>query len=332
MYPPDPSSAAHCTIGGNIAENAGGARAVKYGVTRDYVLGLEMVLADGTVLRTGGKAVKNVTGYDLTRLLVGSEGTRGIVTQALLKLIPLPGERRTARALFPSLEGACRAVERSIRAGTVPAAAEIMDRTCLEAVAGFQGPALDSGVEAAVIFEFDGDGPESLERQIARALSSCREAGVVDFRVAASPQEAEELWSTRRGLSAAVAALAPNRIGEDISVPRAAFPEIVRRIRAIGRQYGLVIAAFGHAGDGNLHPSILTDLSQPGARQKVDQAVGTIFQAALQLGGTLSGEHGIGVTKKDYIAAALGEAGVATLRAIKKALDPQGILNPGKIF
>lgn len=332
FYPPDPSSAAHSTIGGNIAENAGGARAVKYGVTRDYVMGLEVVLADGRVLQTGGKSVKNVTGYDLTRLFVGSEGTLGIITKAVLKLIPLPKVRRTVQVMFSSMEGACAAVERSIQSGTVPAAAEIMDQTSIQAVARFLRLRVDPDVEAAIIFEFDGDNEADLDRQTTLAMSLCRECGSVLFRVAMTPEESEELWNLRRGISSAVAALAPNRIGEDISVPRAAFPQIVKRLRAIAADYDLLIAIFGHAGDGNLHPSILTDLSIPGEKERVAKVVGEIFKAALELGGTLSGEHGIGITKKDYIVDALGEVGVDTIRSIKKALDPKGILNPGKIF
>jgi glycolate oxidase len=207
-----------------------------------------------------------------------------------------------------------------------------MDQVSLQAVAGHRRLEVDRDVEAAIIFEFDGDSEDSLDRQTGLAMSLCRECGSVRFQVAATPEEAEELWNLRRGISSAVAALAPNRIGEDISVPRAAFPEIVRRLRAIAAQYELPIAVFGHAGDGNLHPSILADLSVPGAKEKVDKVVGEIFKAALELGGTLSGEHGIGITKKDYLAVALGEAGVAVLRSIKQALDPKGILNPGKIF
>jgi len=332
FYPPDPSSAAHSTIGGNIAENAGGARAVKYGVTRDYVMGLEVVLAGGQVLRTGGKAVKNVTGYDLTRLFVGSEGTLGVVTRAVLRLIPLPKARRTVQVLFSSLDGACAAVARSIRSGTVPAAAELMDDVSIRAVAGSRRLETDPAVEAAVIFEFDGEGEDAVERQIAHARSICQACGSVRFLVAATGEEAAELWALRRGLSSAVAALAPDRIAEDISVPRAAFPEMVRRLKAIAAGHGLVVAVFGHAGDGNLHPSLLADLRLPGQRARVDGAVAEIFRTALELGGTLSGEHGIGITKKDYMAAALGEAGMAVHRNLKAALDPKGILNPGKIF
>ncbi|GAB6171290.1 FAD-linked oxidase C-terminal domain-containing protein [Paradesulfitobacterium aromaticivorans] len=332
FYPPDPSSLKHSTIGGNIAENAGGPRAVKYGVTGDYVMGLEVVLADGSVLQTGGKTIKNVTGYDLTRLFVGSEGTLGIITQATLKLIPMPKMRRTAQALFDSLEGACAAVSRSIKSGAIPAAAELMDQISIQAVAKFRKFELDPNVKAGIIFEFDGDNETSLEGQTGEAQRICAACGSVQFRIAKTQEEEDELWSLRRGMSSAVAALAPNRIAEDISVPRDALPEIVKRLREIAARYDMQLAVFGHAGDGNLHPSLLADLSLPGEKEKVDKAVGEIFKAALAVGGTLSGEHGIGITKKDYIADALGETGMATIRSIKKALDPTGILNPGKIF
>lgn len=332
FYPPDPSSLKHSTIGGNIAENAGGPRAVKYGVTGNYVMGLEVVLADGSVLHTGGKMIKNVTGYDLTRLFVGSEGTLGIITQAILKLIPMPKMRRTAQVLFDSLDGACAAVSRSIKSGAIPAAAELMDQISIQAVAKFKKFELESNVKAGVIFEFDGDSETSLEGQIGETQRICAESGSIQFRVALTQEEEDELWSLRRGMSSAVASLAPNRIAEDISVPRDALPKIVKRLREIAARYDLQMAIYGHAGDGNLHPSLLVDLSLPGEKEKVELAVSEIFKAALAVGGTLSGEHGIGITKKDYIKDALGEAGEATIRSIKKALDPTGILNPGKIF
>lgn len=332
FYPPDPSSVKHSTIGGNIAENAGGPRAVKYGVTGNYVMGLEVVLADGSVLRTGGKMIKNATGYDLTRLFVGSEGTLGIITQATLKLIPMPKMRRTVQVLFDSLDGACLAVSRAIRSGAIPAAAELMDHISLQAVVKFRKFEMDPKVQAGVIFEFDGDSENSLTEQIGETERLCAECGSLKFRIALTQEEEDELWSLRRGLSSSVASLAPNRIAEDISVPRSALPEIVKRLREIAAKYDFPMAIYGHAGDGNLHPSLLVDLSLPGVKEKVEKAVGEIFKAALAVGGTLSGEHGIGITKKSYITDALGETGVATIRGIKKALDPTGILNPGKIF
>ena len=332
FFPPDPASWKFSTIGGNVAENAGGMRAVKYGVTKNYVMGLEVVLADGAVLRTGGKAIKNVTGYDLTSLFTGSEGTLGVVTQALFRLIPMPKRRGTLQAMFRTLDDGCRTIHTMLQSGVVPAAAEIMDRTCLEVVARHRKTDLDPEVGACIIIEIDGDDDAALEIQANRIEETAKACGAMEFRTARSQQEADELWAVRRGISSAVAALAPNRIGEDISVPRDAFPEVVRRIREISEKHGFTIAVYGHAGDGNLHPSILCDLSKPGEEERVHRAVDDIFAAALEVGGTLSGEHGIGITKRPYIAGALGDVGIRTLKAVKAALDPKGILNPGKIW
>jgi len=332
FYPPDPASWKVSTIGGNIAENAGGMRAVKYGVTSDYVMGLEVVLADGTLLPTGGKAIKNVTGYDLKSLFTGSEGTLGIITTALLKLIAMPKRRGTLQIMFRSLADGCRMIHQMLQSGIVPSAAEIMDKVCLDAVARHRQVSFVPGSEACIVIEIDGDHDDVLEAQAKKIETVASECGSVEFRFARSAQEADELWAIRRGLSSAVAGVAPNRLGEDISVPRDAFPEIVRRIGLIAEKFKLAIAVYGHAGDGNLHPSILCDLSNPEEAERVHQAVNEIFSAALAVGGTLSGEHGIGITKQQYFSLALGAAGVQTHKAIKQALDPKGILNPGKIW
>ncbi|MCX7780258.1 MAG: FAD-binding protein [Negativicutes bacterium] len=332
FYPPDPASWKFSTIGGNIAENAGGMRAVKYGVTTNYVMGLEVVLADGTVIHTGGKAIKNVTGYDLTSLFTGSEGTLGVITKAILRLIPMPKLRNTLQLMFPSLDDACNTIHKMLQSGVIPAAAELMDKTCIQAVARHRKMDIDPAIEACVVIEIDADDTEALAKQSKQIEEIAKSFYVVEVRIAASPQEAEDIWAIRRGLSSAVGAMAPNRLGEDISVPRDAFPEIVRRIRGISEKYRLPIAVYGHAGDGNIHPSVLCDLSNEEEAARVHQAVDEIFAAALAVGGTLSGEHGIGITKRDYIVSALGEGGVRTLKAIKQALDPKGILNPGKIW
>jgi len=332
FYPPDPASWKFSTIGGNVAENAGGMRAVKYGVTTNYVMGLDVVLADGTILTTGGKAIKNVTGYDLKSLFTGSEGTLGIITRVLLRLIPMPKKRGTLQILFRSMDDGCATIHRMLQQGVIPAAAEIMDRVCLDAVARYQKKEIDPAVEAAIVIEIDGDSDAALEAQAGQMEAVSKQCGAIGFRVAQSQQESDEIWAIRRGLSSAVAALAPNRIGEDISVPRDAFPEVVRRIRAVSEKYRLPIAVYGHAGDGNLHPSVLCNLADPEEAKRVHRAVDEIFAAALAVGGTLSGEHGIGITKQPYITQALGDAGVRTLRAVKQALDPKGILNPGKIW
>ncbi len=332
FFPPDPASWKFSTIGGNVAENAGGMRAVKYGVTKNYVMGLEVVLVDGAILWTGGKAIKNVTGYDLTSLFTGSEGTLGIITRALFRLIPMPKRRGTLQVMFRNLDDGCRTIHTMLLSGIVPAAAEIMDRTCLEVVARHRKTELDPEVGACIIIEIDGDDDASLEIQAKRIEDVAISCGAVTFRAARSQQEADEIWAVRRGISSAVAALAPHRIGEDISVPRDAFPEVVRRIREISEKHGFTIAVYGHAGDGNIHPSLLCDLSKPGEQERVHRAVDDIFAAALSVGGTLSGEHGIGITKRPYIRDALGEIGIRTLKAVKAALDPKGLLNPGKIW
>lgn len=332
FYPPDPASWKFSTIGGNIAENAGGMRAVKYGVTKNYVMGLEVVLADGTVINTGGKAIKNVTGYDLTSLFVGSEGTLGIITKAILRLLPMPKKRGTIQVMFAELEEGCLAVQQMLVSGVTPAAAELMDRISLTAVAKHKNLTLDPSFGACLIIEIDGSDEKELERQTKAIRAIAEGLKAVRFNVAQDSKEAEELWAIRRGVSSAIAALAPDRIGEDISVPRSAFPEVVRRINAIAQRHNLTIAVYGHAGDGNIHPSILCNLKNPEEERRVHKAVEEIFDAALAVGGTLSGEHGIGITKKPYIRKALGDEGVKTLRAIKEALDPKGILNPGKIW
>ncbi len=332
FFPPDPASWKVSTIGGNIAENAGGMRAVKYGVVSDYVMALEVVLADGTVLNTGGKAIKNVTGYDLRNLFTGSEGTLGIITKATLKLIPMPKQRGTLQIMFGSLDSACATIQKMLQENIVPAAAEVMDKTSLDIVSRKRNIVLDPSIESCAIIEIDGESKEALDAQAKRIEVVARAFGAVTFQVAQSQSEADELWSMRRGLSQAVAALAPNRIGEDISVPRGSFPEVVRRIKKLGEKYDLTIVVYGHAGDGNLHPTILCDYADGELMERVHKAIDGIFEAALAVGGTLSGEHGIGISKKPYIEQALGKAGVDTMKIIKQALDPKGILNPGKIW
>ncbi len=332
FYPPDPASWKYSTLGGNIAENAGGMRAVKYGVTNNYVMGLEVVLADGSVIQTGGKAIKNVTGYNLTQLLVGSEGTLGVVTKILLRLIPMPKARNTLQLMFPSLDEACGTIHTMLQSGLIPAAAELMDKTSIQAVARHRKLDIDPSIAACIILEIDGPDSATLDAQAEKIKEIASQHGVKEVRIAGSFKESEEIWAIRRGLSSAIGAMAPNRFGEDISVPRDAFPEIIRRIRKIAEKYDLTIAVYGHAGDGNVHPSVLCDMSNPDHAGKVHHAIAEIFTEALAVGGTLSGEHGIGITKKPYLINALGEAGVNAHKAIKQALDPKGILNPGKIW
>jgi glycolate oxidase len=332
FYPPDPSSNRQSTIGGNIACDAGGPRCLKYGVTGDYVMGLTVVLPDGQVLVTGGKTIKNVVGYDLTSLFVGSEGTLGVITQALLRLVAKPQCVRTAVAEFPSLDDASRTVNAILSAGIVPATLELMDETATACIEEAMHLGLPLDVEAMLIVETDGSDEEGVVREIEEAVGICRENGAREVKVARDEAERTTLWKARRSVSPSLARKAPNKLGEDITVPRSAIPEAVRRIKAISAEYGLPIVIFGHAGDGNLHPNILFDRRDPGQWEKVRQIVGEVFQVALDLGGTLSGEHGVGTFKLPYVEQALGPTSIDVQRRIKQALDPHNILNPGKVL
>jgi glycolate oxidase len=332
FYPPDPSSLRHSTIGGNVACNAGGPRCLKYGVTGDYVLGLTVVLADGQILKTGQKTIKDVTGYDLNGLFTGSEGTLGLVTEVLLRLIARPGFAKTALAEYNSLVDASRTVNTILTAGIVPASLELMDQTAIACIEEAMHLGLQTDVAASLIIESDGTDEQSVLREIEAAARICQESGARSVKLATNETERSNLWKARRSISPALARLAPNKLGEDITVPRSAIPEVVQRLRAINGKYGLPIVIFGHAGDGNLHPNILFDKRQPDQWEKAEKMVGEIFAASLAVGGTLSGEHGVGVLKRPYLELALGPLSIQVQRKIKQTLDPLNILNPGKIF
>jgi glycolate oxidase len=332
FYPPDPSSIRHSTLGGNIACNAGGPRCLKYGVTGDYVLGLTVVLADGRVLKTGGKLIKDVVGYDLNALFTGSEGTLGVITEALLRLTAKPKFARTALVEFPALEDASGTVNAILSAGIVPATLELMDETAIACIEEALQIGLPLDVEAILLIETDGADKANVEGEIAAAARICKENGARQVKVAQSEAEREALWKARRSVSPALARKAPNKLGEDITVPRSAIPAMVKKLKAISAQYGLPIVIFGHAGDGNLHPNILFDKRDPEQWAKVEQMVQAEFNAALELGGTLSGEHGVGTLKRPYITLALGPVSVEIQKRIKTALDPLNILNPGKVI
>jgi len=332
FYPPDPSSIRHSTIGGNIACNAGGPRCLKYGVTGDYVLGLMVVLADGRILKTGGKPIKDVTGYNLNSLITGSEGTLGLVTEALLRLVAKPRYAKTALAEFASLDDASRTVNAILSAGIVPASLELMDQTALVCIEEAMHLGLNTGVEASLIIETDGFDEKTVTSEIEACASTCKEIGARSVNLAQTEVERAGLWKARRSISPSLARKAPNKLGEDITVPRSAIPEVIQRLRVISAKHGLPIVIFGHAGDGNLHPNILFDKRQPEQWQKVEQMVAEIFEASLAVGGTLSGEHGVGVLKRPYLECALGPVSIDVQRHIKQTLDPHNILNPGKIF
>jgi len=332
FYPPDPSSIRHSTIGGNIACNAGGPRCLKYGVTGDYVLGLTVVLADGRILRTGGKLIKDVVGYDLNALFTGSEGTLGVITKALLRLTAKPKFARTALVEFAALADASRTVNAILSAGVVPATLELMDETAIACIEEALHVGLPLDVEAILLVETDGSDEASVLREIEAVAKICQESGARQVKVAKDEAERANLWKARRSVSPALARKAPNKLGEDITVPRSAIPEAVRRLKAISAKYGLPIVIFGHAGDGNLHPNILFDKRDPEQWAKVEQMAAEEFALALELGGTLSGEHGVGTLKRPYMQQALGPVSLEIQKRIKAALDPVNILNPGKVF
>jgi glycolate oxidase len=331
FYPPDPSSIKQSTLGGNAACNAGGPRCLKYGVTSDYVMGLTVVLADGRVLKTGGKAIKNVTGYNLTQLFVGSEGTLGVITELTLKLLPLPRFARTAKAIFPKLNDASRCVNNILSAGITPATIELMDETAIATIEEAMHLDLPLDVEAILIIESDGMDEESVVKEIEAIADIARAAGARDVEVARTEQERAALWSARRAISPSLARRAPNKLGEDISVPRSAIPDAVAAIKEISRQRDIPIAIFGHAGDGNLHPNILFDKRDPEQLEKMKAAAADIFDASVRLGGTLSGEHGVGSLKRAFMERDIGPISIDVMSSIKQALDPKGILNPGKV-
>jgi glycolate oxidase len=332
FYPPDPSSIRHSTIGGNIACNAGGPRCLKYGVTGDYVLGLTVVLADGRILKTGGKLIKDVVGYDLNALFTGSEGTLGVITEALLRLTARPMFARTALVEFAALEDASRTVNAILLAGIIPATLELMDETAIACIEEALHLGLPLDVEAILLVETDGTDDASVLREIEAVANICQETGARQVKVAKDESERANLWQARRSVSPALARKAPNKLGEDITLPRSAIPEAVRRLKAISAKYALPIVIFGHAGDGNLHPNILFDKRDPDQWSKVQQMAAEEFALALELGGTLSGEHGVGSLKRPYMEQALGQVSIEIQKRIKAALDPLNILNPGKVF
>lgn len=331
FYPPDPGSMKISTIGGNISENSGGLRGLKYGVTRDYVLGLEVVLANGDVIRTGGKLAKDVAGYDLTRLFVGSEGTLGIVTEATLKLIPMPEAKQTMLALYQDLEAAARSVSKIIANKIIPVTLEFLDQPTLEVVEDFARIGLPTDVKAVLLIEQDGP-KEVVERDMKKMADICRAEQAVSVQLARSEEEAEALRTARRAALSALARLKPTTILEDATVPRSEIAKMVKAINEIAEKYQLKICTFGHAGDGNLHPTCPTDARNREEMERVERAFEEIFAKAIELGGTITGEHGVGVMKAPYLEWKLGPAGIAAMKAVKQALDPNNIMNPGKVF
>jgi len=329
-YPPDPGSMAVTTMGGNVAENAGGPRAVKYGVTKDYLLGLEAVLASGQVLRTGGKTLKNVTGYNLTQLFCGSEGTLGLITEMTLKLIPLPETKRTLQAAYKKMSDAGKTVSKVFEIGILPVALEILDKTFINIIEDYTHLGLPREAEALLLIEVDG--PETaVTPQAERLTELCREMGAHEIKVARTVKENDEIWRARRSAYGAEARLKPTAIAEDCTVPVGSLVAMFQEVAKIAEKYRLLIPVVAHAGDGNLHPQILTDIRDEEEMKRVMKAIDEISIKAVELGGTLTGEHGIGIAKREILPLELGEAAMEITRNIKKAFDPLNILNPDKV-
>ena len=331
FYPPDPGSMKISTIGGNVAENSGGLRGLKYGVTRDYVMGLEVVLVDGTVCWLGNKCVKDVAGYSLRDLFIGSEGTLGVITRVLLKLLPKPVSRQTLLASFAAMDAAAETVSAIIAAKIIPCTLEFLDRATIRCVEDFAHVGLSRDAEAILLIETDGH-PAAAADEAARIEEQCRIHGATTIRRAATPTEAGQLATARRSAFSALARLRPTTILEDVTVPRSELAGMVRAVQVIAEKHRLTIATFGHFGDGNLHPTILTDERDTEEMHRVELALSDIVDEALQRGGTITGEHGVGLAKKKFLRRQLGDASYELLRVVKKAMDPEGRLNPGKVF
>jgi glycolate oxidase len=331
FYPPDPSSMAISTIGGNIAECSGGLRGLKYGTTKDYVLGLEAVLASGEIIRTGGKLMKDVAGYDLTKLLVGSEGTLAIVTEATLKLVPPPKHKKTMLAMFKNIYDAARTVSKIIESRIIPSTLEFLDNATVQVVDDYARLGLPRDMEAILLIEQDGE-PEPVERDILLIEAICRQENAHSVTVAQSEEEALKLLTARRSAFTALARLRPTTILEDATVPRSRIADMVLEINRIAAKHNVNICTFGHAGDGNLHPTATTDARNKEEIERVEAAFEEIFEAAIRLGGTITGEHGVGLVKSPYLEWKVGPTGIELMKAVKQAFDPHNLLNPGKIF
>ena len=331
FYPPDPASYKNSYVGGNVAENAGGMRSAKYGVTKHYVLGLEVVLPTGEVVRTGGRTSKNVVGFDLTGLMCGSEGMLGVITEATLRLLPLPEATRTVRATFRTMTEACASVSAFTRARLVPVAVEVLDRNAIRAVESEFAFGLGEGAGALLLVAVDGS-REEVERTAREVERVVRECGGYDVIRSETREEEDRLWDVRRALSPATKKFGTLKFNEDVVVPRSRVPELIGRVDEIARQHETFVVNFGHAGDGNIHVNFMCDREDPAAVARAREAVRETFAAAVELGGTISGEHGIGYVKAPYLSMALDAPTVEMMKTIKRALDPNGILNPGKMF
>jgi len=331
FYPPDPASLKFSTVGGNIAECAGGMSAVKYGVTRDYVLGLEAVLGTGELIHTGVATAKGVVGYDLTRMLVGSEGTLGIVTRATLRLVPHPEAAVTLLAFFPGNRNACDAVNAVVAARVTPSAMEIMDRTAIDCVQAYAPMSLPEGTGSALLLEVDGTA-DTTAREADRLEEACRARGALEVRRASDARGRDDLWKMRRSISPGLRRIAPVKLNEDIVVPRSRLADMFAFLSDLSDRKKVRIVNFGHAGDGNIHVNIMIPGTDAEESRRADEAVEEVFRKTVEMGGTISGEHGVGISKAPFFEMEVGPLGVAVMKRLKACFDPNGILNPGKIF
>ena len=330
FYPPDPASLKTCTIGGNVAENAGGPSALKYGVTRDYVMALEAVLPSGEIINTGVKTHKGVVGYDLTRLLVGSEGTLAAITKIRLKTMPIPEHVATLLAVFESLEAAGNTVAEITRAKVIPRTLEIMDKKCIELIEGYKPVGLPVEAEAVLLIELDGN-RDAVESEAERVTGVCKLLGA-SVRRASDAIEREAIWESRRAISPALHNMNMKKINEDVVVPRDRLSEMLLYLAELSESTGVPIVNFGHAGDGNIHVNIMASKDDPAHAKRAGELVGEMFKKVLELDGTISGEHGVGLTKAGYIEMEVGERELELMRGVKALFDPDGIMNPGKVF
>lgn len=332
-YPPDPSSKGSSFLGGNLAECSGGPRAVKYGVTKDYVLGLEFVTPTGEIINSGARVLKNVTGYNLTQLLIGSEGTLGIITKIIFKLVPLPKYKKLMLAAFNNIEDCAKTVSKIFKAGITPSALELMENSAMKAAEHQLGKKFPNGEAAAqLLIEVDGNYEESLYKDIEIIAGIVTENGSYDVILAEDKQKMDELWSLRRCIGEAVKSISEYK-EEDTVVPRSRIPELIKGVKEISARYGITTICYGHAGDGNVHVNILKDkLDYKSWENNLETAIKEIFRLTVSLGGTISGEHGIGYSQKNYLPIALGKDEIMLMKNIKKTMDPNNIMNPGKIF
>ncbi len=329
FWPPDPTSSAICTIGGNLAYNSAGPRAVKYGTPREYTLALKAVTGDGRTIRTGTRTTKGVVGYDLTRLLIGSEGTLAIITEATLKLVPLQPAKRTMRALYTDMHNAAQAVANIMAQPVTPCALEFMDGAALAMVRTETPADIPEGAGAVLMIEVDGM-ESQLDQMAEQVCIAANNKGLLDIRVAQSAREVDELWNLRKSLSPALRRVAPKKINEDVVVPVSRMPGLVARLEQLSEKYAIRIVNFGHAGNGNLHVNLLYDPQDPQQKANVDACLEEVFATVLDMDGTISGEHGVGLVKRDWVARELDPVSLDLMRAIKRQFDPAGILNPGK--